>query len=138
MSRARARSRARTGRPPAGGLIAWVLSLPARMHLRWLVILAVLAGVMGLYAHTLVSAPPMPPSQAPAETRPAATADVVTAHVKPTKAPQPAQRTRPTQRTSPAQPAKTTPPATSVPPPKATRSAPPAKSASPTPSKARG
>jgi hypothetical protein len=102
------------------------------MHLRWLVILAVLAGVMGLYAHTLVSAPPMPPSQAPAETRPAATADVVTAHVKPTKAPQPAQRT------SPAQPAKTTPPATSVPPPKATRSAPPAKSASPTPSKARG
>lgn len=80
MSRARARSRARRGRPPSGGLIPWVLSVPARLHLRWLVILAVFAGVMGLYAHVLLSAPPMPPSQAPAETRPAATADVATAH----------------------------------------------------------
>lgn len=80
MSRARARSRARRGRPPSGGLIPWVLSVPARLHLRWLVILAVFAGVMGLYAHVLLSAPPMPPSQVPVETRPAATADVATAH----------------------------------------------------------
>ena len=97
MSRARARSRARTGRPPSGGLIPWVLSLPARMHLRWLVILAVFAGAMGLYAHVLLSAPPMPPSQAPAETRPAAADDVVTAHSKPAKPARPAQTAQPTK-----------------------------------------
>lgn len=65
MSRARARSRARTGRPPSGGLIPWLLSVPARMHLRWLFIAAVLTAVMGLYAHTLMSASPMPPSKVP-------------------------------------------------------------------------
>jgi hypothetical protein len=65
MSRARARSRARTGRPPSGGLIPWLLSVPARLHLRWLVIAGVFAAVMGLYAHTLMSAPPMPPGKAP-------------------------------------------------------------------------
>ncbi|MFE0509129.1 hypothetical protein [Streptomyces sp. NPDC058964] len=66
MSRGgRSRGR-RSGRPPFGGLLPWVLSVPARLHLRWLVIFVVTAAVMGLYARVLVTASPMPPSQAPA------------------------------------------------------------------------
>ncbi|NUS12370.1 MAG: hypothetical protein HOY69_13385 [Streptomyces sp.] len=68
----RARARARSGRPPSGGLIPWALSLPARLHVRWLVILAVTGAAMTLYAHALMTAAPMPPSHAPAEPRPAA------------------------------------------------------------------
>ncbi len=65
MSRGgRARGR-RSGRPPSGGL--WLgADLPARLHLRWLVILVVTAAVMGAYARVLVTAAPMPPSKAPA------------------------------------------------------------------------
>jgi hypothetical protein len=55
----------RTGRAPSGGVLPWMLSLPARMHLRWLVILVVLLGAMGAYARVLVTASPMPPSKAP-------------------------------------------------------------------------
>ncbi|WP_143070928.1 hypothetical protein [Streptomyces malaysiense] len=66
MSRGgRARGR-RSRRPPAGGLLYWALSLPARLHLRWLVIAVVTAAVMGAYARVLVTAAPMPPSKAPA------------------------------------------------------------------------
>lgn len=65
MSRGgRSRGR-RSGRPPSGGLVPWALSLPARLHLRWLVILVVTAAVMGAYARVLVTAAPMPPSKAP-------------------------------------------------------------------------
>lgn len=66
MSRARARARTRAGRPPSGGLIPWFLSLPARLHMRWLVILLVLTAAMGLYAHVLMTSGPMPPSRPPA------------------------------------------------------------------------
>ncbi|MFI6660643.1 hypothetical protein ACIBL8_34480 [Streptomyces sp. NPDC050523] len=73
MSRAgRSRSR-RAGSPPAGGLLRWFLSLPARLHLRWLVIIVVAAAVMGAYARVLVTAAPMPPGKAP--TAPAATGE---------------------------------------------------------------
>lgn len=66
MSRGgRSRGR-RSGRPPSGGPLYWVLSLPARLHLRWLVILVVTAAVLGAYAKVLVTAAPMPPSKAPA------------------------------------------------------------------------
>ena len=43
-----------------------MLSLPARLHVRWLVILLVTAAVMGAYGRVLVTAHPMPPSEAPA------------------------------------------------------------------------
>lgn len=70
MSRGgRSRGR-RSGRPLTGGLLPWALSLPARLHLRWLVILVLTAAVMGAYARVLVTAAPMPPSEAP--TAPAA------------------------------------------------------------------
>jgi len=65
----------RSRRAPSGGLLAWTLSLPARLHVRWLVILLVTAAAMGAYGRVLVTAPPMPPSQAPA-TAPAPTATV--------------------------------------------------------------
>lgn len=61
----RAGSRVRRGGPPSGGLLQWALSLPARLHLRWLVIALVMAAAMGCYARVLVTAPPMPPSRAP-------------------------------------------------------------------------
>ena len=56
----------RSGRAPSGGLLFWTLSLPARLHLRWLVILLVTAAVMGAYGRVLVTAKPMPPSKPPA------------------------------------------------------------------------
>jgi hypothetical protein len=65
MSRGRRTRGRRAGRPASGGL-AWMLSLPARLHLRWLVILVVTAAVMGAYGRVLVTASPMPPSKAPA------------------------------------------------------------------------
>ena len=43
-----------------------MLSLPARLHVRWLVILLVAVAVMGAYGRVLVTAQPMPPSKAPA------------------------------------------------------------------------
>ena len=42
-----------------------VLALPARLGVRWLVILLVMVAAMGAYGQTLVTAPPMPPSQVP-------------------------------------------------------------------------
>ena len=64
MSR-RANRKRRSGRPPYGGLLPWTLSLPARLHVRGLVILAVMVVVMGAYGRVLVTAPPMPPSKVP-------------------------------------------------------------------------
>ncbi|MFI1165083.1 hypothetical protein ACH4UM_16070 [Streptomyces sp. NPDC020801] len=66
MSRGRGTRGRRSGSPVSGGLLAWVLSLPARLHLRWLVILVVTAAVMGAYGRVLVTAAPMPPGKAPA------------------------------------------------------------------------
>lgn len=57
--------RRRRTRPPAGGLLPWLLSLPARLHLRGLVILALMLLAMGAYGRTLMTAPPMPPGKAP-------------------------------------------------------------------------
>jgi hypothetical protein len=65
MSRAGNPRSRRAGSPPSGGLLRWTLSLPARLHLRWLVILVVTAAVMGAYARVLVTAAPMPPSKPP-------------------------------------------------------------------------
>ncbi|WP_280670775.1 MULTISPECIES: hypothetical protein [unclassified Kitasatospora] len=45
----------------------WLISLPARLHVRWLFIAAVLTVVMGGYLHVLLTAPPMPPSRAPVQ-----------------------------------------------------------------------
>ncbi|MEU2742543.1 hypothetical protein ABZ656_46535 [Streptomyces sp. NPDC007095] len=66
MSRGRRTRGRRGGRPASGGLLTWVISLPARLHLRWLVILVVTAAVMGAYGRVLVTASPMPPGKAPA------------------------------------------------------------------------
>ncbi|MFG2119700.1 hypothetical protein [Streptomyces sp. NPDC048710] len=73
MSRGERSRGRRAGHPPSGGLLPWALSLPARLHLRWLVILVVTAAVMGAYARVLVTAAPMPPDKAP--TAPAAGGD---------------------------------------------------------------
>ncbi|MBY8881790.1 hypothetical protein [Actinacidiphila acidipaludis] len=72
MSRGAGPRGRRSRRAPSGGLLAWTLSLPARLHLRWLVILLVTGVAMGAYGRVLLTAPPMPPSRAPA-TAPAAT-----------------------------------------------------------------
>lgn len=66
MSRGAGSRGRRAGRPPSGGLLSWALALPARLHLRWLVILVVTAAAMGAYGHVLLTAAPMPPGQAPA------------------------------------------------------------------------
>ena len=66
MSRGAGPRSRRAGRPPSGGLLPWALALPARMHLRWLVILVVTAAAMGAYGHVLLTAAPMPPGKAPA------------------------------------------------------------------------
>ncbi|MFJ2732690.1 hypothetical protein [Streptomyces sp. NPDC087317] len=66
MSRGGGPRRRRTRHVPSGGLVPWTLSLPARLHVRWLVILLVTVAVMGAYGRVLVTARPMPPSQAPA------------------------------------------------------------------------
>ncbi|NJP46171.1 hypothetical protein [Actinacidiphila epipremni] len=67
-------SRARARRPPSGGVIPWTLSLPARLHIRWLVILVVTGAAMAAYAHVLLTAPPMPPSHPPHPPNPPAAA----------------------------------------------------------------
>lgn len=56
----------RGGRGPVIGGLSWLLGMPARMHLRWLVIAIVMAAVMGVYGRVLVTAAPMPPSKPPA------------------------------------------------------------------------
>jgi hypothetical protein len=66
MSRGAGPRSPRSRRAPSGGLVAWTLSLPARLHLRWLVILVVTAAVMAVYGRVLVTSAPMPPSKAPA------------------------------------------------------------------------
>ena len=79
MSRGAGTRSRRAARPPSGGLLAWALALPARMHLRWLVILVVTAAAMGLYGHVLLTAAPMPPGKAPtADTVPPASPPAAT------------------------------------------------------------
>lgn len=56
--------RAARGRPVEGP-VTRLLSLPARLHLRWLVILVVMAAAAAVYGRTLLTASPMPPSRAP-------------------------------------------------------------------------
>ncbi|WP_328888850.1 hypothetical protein [Streptomyces sp. NBC_00316] len=68
MSR-RANRKRRSGRPPYGGPLPWALSLPARLRIRWLLILAVMVVAMGAYGRVLVTAQPMPPSKVPAMER---------------------------------------------------------------------
>lgn len=51
--------------PPAEGPLVRMLSLPARLHLRWLMIALVMVVALGLYAHVLTTASPMPPGKAP-------------------------------------------------------------------------
>ncbi|WP_225848709.1 hypothetical protein [Streptomyces sp. HPF1205] len=79
----------RARRAPSGGLLAWALSLPARLHLRWLVIVLVTAAVMGAYGRVLLTAAPMPPSKAP------------TANTGTEQGPQPVSIPSPTSPTSP-------------------------------------
>ncbi|MYS24873.1 hypothetical protein GA0115240_17082 [Streptomyces sp. DvalAA-14] len=62
MSRAAAR---RGARPHPGRPLPRLLSLPARLHLRWLVIAVLLAAAVGLYGRVLLTSAPMPPSRAP-------------------------------------------------------------------------
>ncbi|MDI2129468.1 hypothetical protein [Yinghuangia seranimata] len=66
MSHAVHNRRRRSARVFTTGPVSRLLSLPARLHLRWLVILVVTAVVMGFYISILVTAPPMPPGKAPA------------------------------------------------------------------------
>jgi hypothetical protein len=56
----------RSGLLLSGGVLSWLLSVPARLHLRWLMILVVMAAAMGAYGRVLVTATPMPPSKPPA------------------------------------------------------------------------
>jgi len=57
----------------------WLLSLPARLHLRGLLILAVMLVVMGAYGRAMVTAAPMPPGKAPAVEQTAGTTTARTA-----------------------------------------------------------
>lgn len=66
MSRGAGPRSRRARRPPSGGLLPWALALPARMHMRWLVILVLTAAALGAYGRVLMTAAPMPPSKAPA------------------------------------------------------------------------
>jgi hypothetical protein len=45
----------------------FVLALPARMGVRWLVILLIMVVATGVYGRVLATAPPFPPSQAPTQ-----------------------------------------------------------------------
>ena len=65
MSR-RANRRRRSRRLPSGGPLPWLLSLPARLRVRGALIFTVMLVAMGAYGQTLLTAPPMPPSEAPA------------------------------------------------------------------------
>jgi hypothetical protein len=55
----------RPRRAPAGGAVQRLLSLPARLHLRWLVIALVTAAAVLIYGRVLTGAAPMPPSRGP-------------------------------------------------------------------------
>ncbi|MFG1805584.1 hypothetical protein [Streptomyces sp. NPDC049040] len=93
MSRGAGPRGRRAVRPPSGGLLPWALSLPARLHMRWLVILVVTAAVMGAYGHVLLTAAPMPPGKAPAAgtahgSRPTASPAPPTAPPTATRAPE--------------------------------------------------
>jgi hypothetical protein len=66
MSRRGPDRRGRSGLLLSGGLLSWLLSVPARLHLRWLMILVLMAAAMGAYGRVLVTATPMPPSKPPA------------------------------------------------------------------------
>lgn len=55
----------RAPRRHAGGPVYRLLSLPARLHLRWLVIAVITAAAVLVYGHVLTSARPMPPSRGP-------------------------------------------------------------------------
>lgn len=55
----------RPRRTPAGGAVHRLLSLPARLHLRWLVIALITAVAVLLYGKVLTGAAPMPPSRGP-------------------------------------------------------------------------
>ncbi|MQS16141.1 hypothetical protein F7Q99_28905 [Streptomyces kaniharaensis] len=63
MSR-RHRRRVNASRP---GSVRELLALPALLRVRWPCILAVMAVATVLYAGTLLTASPMPPSQVPAQ-----------------------------------------------------------------------
>ena len=64
--RANRRRRSGGGGPPYTGLLSWLLSLPARLRVRWLVIATVMLVAMGAYGRVMLTAPPMPPSKVPA------------------------------------------------------------------------
>ncbi len=49
-----------------GDTLRRLLSLPARRNARWPFVAAVMAGTTGLYLQVLLTAPPMPPGNAPA------------------------------------------------------------------------
>ncbi|MEW2521285.1 hypothetical protein [Actinacidiphila alni] len=65
MSRRAAGRRRHSGLLLSGGVLSWLLSVPARLHLRWLVILVVMAAAMAAYGRVLLTAAPMPPSRPP-------------------------------------------------------------------------
>jgi hypothetical protein len=65
LSRRRTTRGRRASKPLYGGLLPWLLALPARLRIRGVLILTVLAVALGAYGHVLVTAPPMPPGQAP-------------------------------------------------------------------------
>ncbi|WBP86328.1 hypothetical protein [Kitasatospora cathayae] len=61
----RAPRRRRRADLPPGGPLRLLLGLPARLGIRRPFILIATAAAMGLYAHVLLAAPPMPPSRVP-------------------------------------------------------------------------
>jgi hypothetical protein len=68
VSRRNAGRRRRSGLLLSGGTLSWLLSVPARLHLRWLLILVVMTAAMAAYGRVLITAAPMPPSKPPAPT----------------------------------------------------------------------
>lgn len=65
MSRRRSHRARRAPRPSYAGPLQWLLGLPARLHVRWLLIATVMTVAMGVYLNVLLTAPPMPPGQVP-------------------------------------------------------------------------
>ncbi|MGF1428018.1 hypothetical protein [Kitasatospora sp. LaBMicrA B282] len=65
MTRRAAPRRRRAAARPGGSELHRLLSLPARRNLRWPVIAGLVLASGGLYAQVLLTAAPMPPSQAP-------------------------------------------------------------------------
>jgi hypothetical protein len=68
MSRRAAGRKRGSGLLLSGGALSWLLSVPARLHLRWLMILVVMAAAMAAYGRVLITAAPMPPSKPPSPT----------------------------------------------------------------------